>query len=55
MGGSRTGGTLGDLQHGSVSDRGGVCMGLHGGGGLRSNTGGRGHGQGGHRPALLAC
>lgn len=55
VGGSRAGGALGDLQWSSVSDRGCVGVRVRGRGCLRSNTGGRGHCQCGHRPALLAC
>lgn len=55
MGSSRTRGALGNLQGASISDRcdKGVGMGMKGKG--RSDTRGRGHCQGGHRPTLLAC
>lgn len=55
VGSSRTRGALGNLQWSSVADRGCVGVGVQGRGCLRSNTGGRGHCERGHRPALLAC
>lgn len=55
MGGGGTRGALGNLQWSSVSDRGRAGVRVRGGGCLRSNTGGRGHGQRGHGPAFLAC
>lgn len=55
MGGSRTRGALGNLQWSGVPDGGRVGVCVQGRGCLGSNTRGRGHSQGGHRPALLAC
>lgn len=49
----RTRGALGNLQWSGVSDGGGVGVRVWGGG--RRDTRGRGHGQRGHGPALLAC
>lgn len=55
MGGGGTGGAVGDLKRCGGSDGGGVGVEVQGGGGLGGDTRGRGHGQRGHRPALLAC
>ena len=55
MGSSRTRGALDNLQRSSVSDSGCDGVGVQGRGSLGNNTRGRGHCQGGHRAALLAC
>lgn len=55
MGGGGTRGAVGDLQGCGGSNGGGVGVRVQGGGGLGGDTRGRGHGQCGHWPALLAC